>query len=463
MKKMLLFLTGNVAPQLLMASLFLWLAAIVSKEEFATLALLDAIYQGLLLFTLFGFDKAMERYSFLEKEPFFSEELLVATSLTCLGIGLTGMAIFFIVHNVTTLNLPAELPVDWIYFLLLASSLGAVYQIFVSYKYAKSDALSFAVLRAARAFIFVLVLSLVVASNFSVTFGRILADLASLAIPLIIILFVFGNPLVKHKYKIAIIKKIIPYSAPFVLTLSASFAINYLDRFFVARYLDLPTLANYALSQRVVGIVTLISSSIALAIPPLFYRNIEKDPKKVYSGIREMMRICFWLCIAASSLLPILLWVIYREKYSGALGYIPLLIIGVYFSVAISSSTAPSFLFHGRSLLNMITGLFAAFLSVAMNLILLPRIGIYGAIFAYIFSIMALYALQYFFAKRAFAEIPVMILQPILLFVACGIVSYLVGANEGFSTVSLFALAIIGISATILMVIEIKNAEFIRA
>lgn len=463
MKKILLFLIGNLLPQLVLASLFLWLAAIVGKEEFANLALLDAIYQGLLILNLFGLDKVMERYPFVEKASHYADELLVTVSLTCLGIGLTSIAIFFVVSSTLTFQPPAGLKLDMIYLLLVASSLGALYQIFVSYKYAKSDALSFAVLRGVRAIIFALVLSLAVIFNSSIIFGRILADFISCVVPLIAFLFIFGNPFIKHKYRFLLLKDVSPYAAPFVVTLIASFALNYVDRFLIAHYLDLESLANYALSQKAVGIVTLVASSVALVIPPLFYKNIESDAEKVYSGIKEVMSICFWLCIIASSLLPIALWLVYGEKYSGALGYIPLLLIGVYFSVAVSSSTALCLLIDKRSMLNMTTGVLAASTSAVVNVLLLPSIGIYGGIAAYVFSMIGLYVLQYFLAKKRFPEIPAMKLQPLLLLAVCGTLSYFFSLGKSLSSGALYALAMVGISAIIMMAIGVKNAKAIHA
>lgn len=463
MRKMLLFLVGNLVPQIVLACLFLWLAAVVEKDEFANLALLDSIYQGLLILTLFGLDKTIERYSFVEKAQHYAEELLVTASLTCLGIGLTGFALFFVVNNVTAFHLPAGLKPDWLYLLLVASTLGAIFQIVVSYKYAQTDALSFAILRASRALVFTLVLSLAVIYDSSVIFGRILADVVSCAVPLIFLLLVFGNPFTKYKYRLNIFRDVIPYAAPFVMALIASFTLNYVDRFFVAHYLDLESLANYSLSQRAVGIVTLVASSIALVVPPLFYKNIESDPEKVYSGIREVMSICFWLCIIASSLLPIALWLVYGEKYSGSLGYIPLLLVGVYFSVAVSSSTALCLLIDKRSMLNMITGVLAALASVGVNILLLPRIGIYGAIVAYVFSMTGLYGLQYYFAKKKYPQIPALISQPMLLFVICCTLSFFIEIDKKLSSGALYTLAAVGISATIFLGFGIKNAKTIHA
>jgi O-antigen/teichoic acid export membrane protein len=349
------------------------------------------------------------------------------------------------------------------YLLLLASLLGAMYQIFVSYKYAQSDALSFAILRAARALVFTLVLSVAFIYNSNVILGRIAADIISCAALLIAFFIVFGNPFIKHKYRLPIIKDVIPYAAPFVVALIASFTLNYVDRFFVAHYLDLASVANYALSQRAVGIVTLVASGIALVIPPLFYKNIESEPEKVYSGIREVMSICFWLCIIASSLLPIALWLVYGEKYSGALGQIPLLLVGVYFSVAVSSSTALCLLIDKRSALNMVTGIAAAIMSAGINVLLLPRIGIYGAIFAYVFSMSGLYVLQYFLARKRFPKIPALILQPLLLLAVCGTFSYFIESDNSLSSEAIFVLTTVGISATIFMGIGIKNAKAIHA
>lgn len=459
MKKIVFFLLGNLVPQVILASLFLWLAAVIEKDAFANLALLDSIFQGLLVILLFGMDKAMERFSFTESSPKYTEELLVTASLACLGIGTAISLIYFFVDYLLHTNPPAGLQRNWVYVLFASATVAAVFQLFISYIYVRSEVKSFAVLRAMRALIFSLVLLMVVFSNSSVVFGKLIADFLACVTPLIFLILISNRPLPKIQFRLKIIKDIFPYSAPFVLALIASFSLNHVDRFLIANYIDLDSLANYSLSQRVVGMITLVASSVALIVPPIFYRNIKIDSVKVYLAISEVMGLCFWLCIIASCILPIALNFFYGAKYSVALSYIPLLLVGVYLSVAVSCSTALCLLIDNRSALNMSTGILAALTSVGLNLFLLPIIGVYGSIIAYLVSISGLYGLQYFIAKKRFKDLPAFYRQALLLFVSCATLSYLIGLEANLTPSILYLLIASAIVATVFMLLNLKNAS----
>lgn len=462
MKKIGFFLLGNLIPQVILASLFLWLAAVIEKDAFANLALLDSIYQGLLVILLFGMDKAMERFAFTENNPKYAEELLVTASLACLGIGVAISSTYFFVDYLLQIKPPAGLHRNWVYVLFASATVAAIFQLFVSYIYVRSDATSFAVLRAVRALIFSLVLLVIVLFNSSIIFGKLVADFLACMIPLIFFLFLSNRRISILKFRLSLIKDILPYSAPFVLALIASFSLNHVDRFFIAHYIDLESLANYSLSQRVVGMVTLVASSVALIVPPLFYRNIKTHPEKVYLAISEVMNLCFWLCIIASCILPIAISLFYGVKYYAALSYIPLLLVGVYLSVAVSCSTALCLLIDNRSALNMSTGILAALTSVALNFILLPKIGVYGAIVAYLVSMSGLYGLQYFIARKRFRDIPAFYGKALLLFFSCATLSYLIRMEINLTPSMLYFLIATALIATLFMLFNLKNASIIH-
>lgn len=463
MKKIFYFLLGNLIPQLILASLFLWLAAIIEKEEFANLALLDSIYQGLLIILLFGMDKAIERFSFTERAQQYTEKLLVTTSLVCLGIGVAVTAIYSFLDYFFPIKPLAGIHPNWMYALFASTTLAAIFQLFVSYRYVQSDATSFAILRAVRALIFSLVLLVVIYFDFSVIFGKIVGDFLACSIPLIILIFMARRTFKTYQFQSKIVKEILPYSAPFVIALIASFSLNHIDRFFIASYIDLESLANYSLSQRVVGLVALVTGSVALIVPPFFYRNIRTDPEKVYLIITEMMTLCFWLCIGAACALPVAISLFYGEKYSAALSYIPLLLVGVYLSVAVSFSTALCLLVDKRSVLNMTTGILAAITSVGLNLILLPLIGVYGSIMAYVVSMSGLYALQYFIVRKRFRNLPKFPRQTIVLLISSTALSYLIRIENNITLPMSVLLIAMAVCSVILMLFGLKNASITHA
>jgi O-antigen/teichoic acid export membrane protein len=168
------------------------------------------------------------------------------------------------------------------------------------------------------------------------------------------------------------------------------------------------------------------------------------------------------LCIIASCMLPVALNFFYGAKYSVALGYISLLLVGVYLSVAVSCSTALCLLIDNRSALNMSTGILAALTSVGLNLLLLPIIGVYGSIVAYLVSISGLYGLQYFIAKKRFKNLPAFYRQALLLLVGCATISYLIRMEDNIIPSILYLLISLAMVAAVFMSLNIKNASITK-
>jgi len=463
LKKIIFFLLGNLIPQVILASLFLWLATVLDKDDFANLTLLDSIFQGLLVVLLFGMDKAVERFSFIENSSGYAEELLATASIASLAFGIVLSLIYFCLTIFFNIALPLGLSVTWIYILLVSVMITAVFQLLISYTYVKSNVVLFASLRAGRAAVFAIIMLIFVGLNSSVILGKLLADLLASLILVYSFLYFSKNINILIIFQIKIFKNIFSYSAPFVLALIASFSLNHTDRFFIASYIDLGSVANYALSQKVVGMVTLVVSSISLIVPPFFYKSIKTDSEGVYRIISEVMDLCFWLCFLASCALPMFIYFIYDNKYLEAPGYIPLLLLGVYLSIAVSCSTALCLLLDGRSFLNMGTGILAALISVGLNLIFLPLIGVYGAIFAYTAAMCILYVLQYFIVKSKFKNLPFYIPRFIILCLILSLLSFFVTSYLVNNKATLYFLTAMTIVSLVIITIKLKNAKYLYA
>lgn len=463
MKRFIYLLFGNTLPQVIVAAAFLWLAKAIDKIQFGQIMLLESVYQGLFIIILFGMDKAMERLSFESNVEEYAGKLLFMSSLLCVILGAGILACYIIVDKLTNISSQMQLNTVWIYLVIVSSMIGAIFQLYVTYNYVLADARTFAILRSARAVIFSISIAVVAISTSAVVSGKIIADILSFLIPLVLFKWLVKRKGYSNAIDVKIIKKALPYSAPFVITLLSSFVINYVDRFFIASYVNPASLADYTLSQRITAVVILVAGGGTLLLPPLFYKNIDKDPDKVFSGIREVMKSCIWLCLIAISLTPIAIDYLYGTKYAASSQYVPLLLVGVYLSIVVSNSTALCLLHEKNSVLNMITGSVTALVSLGINFLLAPVLGAYGAVISYVMAMSILYVMQYSLVKNKYRGLPLFTREFSVLLLLSVLLSYVLSQAGTPGIVLTMVLLGVALFSLFKLSIGIRHASIIKA
>ena len=173
-------------------------------------------------------------------------------------------------------------------------------------------------------------------------------------------------------------KKMFAYSLPFVPNQLAWWVIGISDRLVISGTLGVAANGIYSLANRFSSFYTTVSDSINLSWVESASLHInEKDRKEYFSGMLDsLFTLFFSACLVFMSLIPYAFMLI-NKNYSDSYMQIPILlaavfcqaVAGIYSSVLVAMKKTRSI---------AITSVLAAAVNLAVDLLLIDRIGIYA-------------------------------------------------------------------------------------
>ena len=156
------------------------------------------------------------------------------------------------------------------------------------------------------------------------------------------------------------------------------FLVLRVDQVLVGRYAGFRQLGLYALATTVAELLWLLTDPLAAAlIPHMVHAQVGDDRRLSFAMARLSMSISTIAAIAGWFLAPIVIPVVYGRGFAGAVPALRLLLPGVV-ALAASRPLGAVRVKEGQVVLPSVLGLAALGLNVALNLVLLPRIGIRG-------------------------------------------------------------------------------------
>jgi glycosyltransferase involved in cell wall biosynthesis len=178
------------------------------------------------------------------------------------------------------------------------------------------------------------------------------------------------------------------------------FLVLRVDQVMVAAYAGYRQLGLYALATTVAELLWLLTDPLAAAmIPHLVRAQIGDDRRLSFAMARLSLSISALAAIAGWFLAPIVIPLVYGKGFTGATEALRLLLPGVV-ALAASRPLGAVRVKEGQVVLPSVLGLAALGLNVALNILLLPRIGIRGASIASSVCYAALAVSYVFIARR---------------------------------------------------------------
>jgi O-antigen/teichoic acid export membrane protein len=185
------------------------------------------------------------------------------------------------------------------------------------------------------------------------------------------------------------------FGLPLIPSALALWAINFIDRFFVALYKGQDEVGVYSLAVRASSVIVFLMIAFRLAWPAFAY-SIDDDnaAKRTYSYVLTyLLFVCCWISLALGVLAPWIVKVLapskpefYRaDEAVGLLAFASSAYAG-YTVLAIGIGRAR------RTQFNWIVSGAAAILNVALNFVLIPRYGMMGAAVSTAAAYVALFA-----------------------------------------------------------------------
>jgi O-antigen/teichoic acid export membrane protein len=232
--------------------------------------------------------------------------------------------------------------------------------------------------------------------------GLLLGNFGGTAVIMIGVAFV-------HRRRLALIpsavtlKPMLRFGLPTMPAELSLYALNFVDRVALTRYVGLAEAGLYALAVKFSQAVTVFVRAFNLAWPPLAY-SIQDDEqaRRAYSLI-----VTYFLLLAATIVLALSVearWVVRAlaaPEFFDAHKAIPLVSIGVtlYALFLVLSVTIGR---TGRTEFNFPVTAVALACNIALNMILVPRHGLVGAGLALVGAYLVMLALMYAVTRRLF-------------------------------------------------------------
>lgn len=210
--------------------------------------------------------------------------------------------------------------------------------------------------------------------------------------------------IVSLKFSKKIFLSVLKFSLPIIPTLISAWVLNLSDRIFIERYFSIEEVGIYSLAYKIASSVLILVTSFDMAYRPLFFEyanNLDsKEGIRKISDYNYLLILIFFLTTFFVSLFSKdIISILFQQKFQQAHIYIPLIAFSFFFSV-ISSMIARFFEQSKRMDINMYISLSMGFINIIFNIILIPFWGIFGAIFATIFSFLIGCSFAYWYAYK---------------------------------------------------------------
>lgn len=237
---------------------------------------------------------------------------------------------------------------------------------------------------------YVLILSIIV-SNFFITFISIILEFNF-----------WKNVLIVKDYPLKIsLKEMLCYSYPMLIASLIGIGYQSIDKLMLKKYDLFIEIGIYSMSMKVANLLNIIQQSFnALWLPEAleYYKNNEffkiKYVNKIFTFI--VTEIVGLIILFA----PILKYIL-SEEYENVIEIFPFLIFIPVIGI-LSEIIGVGIVFSKNSKYQTLSSLGALFLNIILNIILIPKYHLLGAIIATIVSYLGYYFLKYFYSKKVF-------------------------------------------------------------
>jgi O-antigen/teichoic acid export membrane protein len=195
------------------------------------------------------------------------------------------------------------------------------------------------------------------------------------------------HKLLRPKFDSDIAKTSLSYSIPFVFSSLSLIAYQYIDRLMIAGIIDLAETGIYALAVKFSALYTLLSVATSGAIAPIIYKNHDHADAKPALRKIYLTYILTGLIYGVSIIFGIRL--LFRFGFIGddfleAQGYLSLLVL--LNTITSLQMFLPGLNIERRTWTILKINLVGLIVAILLNLLLIPRLGILGAIYASILS-----------------------------------------------------------------------------
>lgn len=198
------------------------------------------------------------------------------------------------------------------------------------------------------------------------------------------------------------LKEMLLFSAPLVFSSLGVILATLVDRLMIKEMIGYEALGTYSVAARYAGVVTLLTVGFQSALSPLIYSNLENPDTK------PKLKMLFYSYVIGAIFFVLALFLLSKPLFLFMFGgdYIDSAQLLPLIAMAIVIQSGYLF-FAGLSIVKktkVLAGinLFVGLLNIALNMILIPASGVFGAAYATLISSIVFFILNFYFSERYF-------------------------------------------------------------
>ena len=251
--------------------------------------------------------------------------------------------------------------------------------------------------------------------------GYLLSILLSSGISILFII-IFGRfrlHSINKKVNFNLMKVMIIFSLPLILNTIAWWINSYFDRFMIDKMLTLNDVGLYAIATKMPSLLTTVFAIFIQAWAISSIMEFDKSDSPIFFG--EIFGYLWLISILMSSGLIVIIkpvMFLYVDiDFFGSWIYVPFLIIGAVY-LALANFIGSIYIVSNRSSRVMATTIFGAIINIVLNIILIPMIGLMGAVLPTMLSYIAIFVYRLLDSRKIFIfdiKIKKFVLSSILL------------------------------------------------
>ena len=374
LKDTFIYAIGGIGSKLILFFLVPLYTNYLSTEQYGIADLIFTISQFIIPFASVVIWGAVVRFALSKNEK--KEDVLLCSLI----VWIVGSIVMVFITPIIGLYEPID---DWKWYLCVYVIVNIFMSIELNYIKAKEQNKLYATISIVQTLtmalsnvLFIVVIPLGIG-------GYVIANIVGNSIAALCILFLgkICRDIKKATFSSELLKKMLIYSAPLVLNDVSWWAIHSANKIIVELALGASILGIYTVATKIPALINVLISIFQQSWGISSIKEIEtSNDSRFYSNIFRMFSfISFGMGIGLIFIIKPLMAVYVGESFVDAWIYIPLLLASATFS-AISSYFVSLYAALKKSLNNMITTFIGAVVNVAVSVILVNHIDLWGAI-----------------------------------------------------------------------------------
>ena len=220
-------------------------------------------------------------------------------------------------------------------------------------------------------------------------------------------LFIYINvKIINFNFQYKIFKSCLAYSLPTIPHVIAGWILTASDRIFIERYLTLTDLGIYSIGHKIGSVLLVLSGAFRKAYSPYYYKiAIRENQNNAKASLFKLNRDFFLVMIFGSFILAFfsdeIIYFLLDNRYANALSIISPIVLSNIIIIKTGLINL-SITFQKKTLQIMYMFSFTALINVALNYVLIPFYGVFGAVYATLLSSVIYFSLNYWYSKKCY-------------------------------------------------------------